>query len=186
MAEVRANKGFGRFDRRQALKGLLGLAIGTATGGAAHGFLYERHDLEVTRSAFPVAGLPEALRGLRIGFLTDIHRSQTVSHEMVTRAVDLLMAERPDLIVLGGDYVTLRRSPLRASGGGGARAAVGAARRLRHSRQSRRRPGHAGGAGVEGLHRAEGRAHAPHGPRRGDGLRAASATGRTGSSISRT
>ena len=106
MAEVRANKGFGRFDRRQALKSLLGLAIGTATGGAAHGFLYERHDLEVTRSVFPIAGLPEALRGLRLGFLTDIHRSQTVSHEMVTRAVDLLMAERPDLIVLGGDYVT--------------------------------------------------------------------------------
>ena len=84
----------------------MGLAVGTATGGAAHGFLYERHHLEVTRSAFPIAGLPEPLRGLRIGFLTDIHRSQTVSHEMVTRAVDLLMAERPDLIVLGGDYVT--------------------------------------------------------------------------------
>jgi predicted MPP superfamily phosphohydrolase len=88
------------------LKGLMGVALGTATGGAAHGFLYERHHLEVTRSPFPVAGLPEALRGLRIGFLTDIHRSQTVSHEMVTRAVDLLMAEQPDLIVLGGDYVT--------------------------------------------------------------------------------
>src|SRR4051794_12616153 len=92
--------------RRNVLKGLMGVALGTATGGAAHGFLYERHNLEVTRSRFPVAGLPEALRGLRIGFLTDIHRSQTVSHEMVSSAVTLLMAEQPDLIVLGGDYVT--------------------------------------------------------------------------------
>jgi len=93
-------------NRRNVLKGLMGVAIGTATGGAAHGFLYERHQLEVTRSSFPIAGLPEALRGVRIGFLTDIHRSQTVSHEMVADAVNLLMAERPDLIVLGGDYVT--------------------------------------------------------------------------------
>src|SRR3954471_24309738 len=93
--------------RRNVLKGLMGVALGTATGGAAHGFLYERHNLEVTRSRFPVAGLPEALRGLRIGFLTDIHRSQTVSHEMVARAVQLVMAEQPDLIVLGGDYITL-------------------------------------------------------------------------------
>jgi hypothetical protein len=71
---VRAGTGFGKLDRRHALKGLMGLAIGTATGGAAHGFLYERHQLEVTRSSFPIAGLPEALRGVRIGFLTDIHR----------------------------------------------------------------------------------------------------------------
>jgi predicted MPP superfamily phosphohydrolase len=95
-----------RLDRRQVLKGLMGVGIGIAAGGAAHGFLYERHHLELTRSTFPVAGLPEALRGLRIGFLTDIHRSQTVPHEMVAAAVSLLMAEQPDLIVLGGDYVT--------------------------------------------------------------------------------
>jgi hypothetical protein len=56
----------------------------------------------------PVSGLPPALRGLRIGVITDVHRSQTVSHEMVASAVATLMAERPDLIVLGGDYVTWR------------------------------------------------------------------------------
>jgi len=97
-----------RFDRRAVLKGLVGVGLGTVTGGAAHGFLYERHHLELTRKAFPVAGLPEALRGLRLGVMTDVHRSQTVSHEIVTAAVDMLMAERPDLIVLGGDYVSWR------------------------------------------------------------------------------
>ena len=97
-----------RFDRRALLKGLVGVGLGTVTGGAAHGFLYERHRIELTRKAFPVAGLPEALRGLRLGVVTDVHRSQTVSHGMVAAAVDLLMAERPDLIVLGGDYVSWR------------------------------------------------------------------------------
>jgi predicted MPP superfamily phosphohydrolase len=95
-------------DRRNLLKGLVGIGLGTATGGVAHGFLYERHNLELTRKTFPIAGLPEALRGLRVGVLTDVHRSQTVSHELVAAAVDMLMAERPDLIVLGGDYVSWR------------------------------------------------------------------------------
>ena len=65
--------------RRLLLKGLVGIGAGTLTGATAHGFLYERHDLEVTRAALPVSGLPEALRGLRVGVLTDVHRSQTVS-----------------------------------------------------------------------------------------------------------
>src|SRR5256885_16744204 len=38
--------------------------------------------------------------------ITDIHRSRWVSHEDVSRAVEMLAAERPNLIVLGGDYVT--------------------------------------------------------------------------------
>ena len=97
-----------RFDRRQLLKALVGVGLGAATGGGAHGFLYERHHLELTRAAFPIAGLPPALRGLRIGVITDTHRSQTVSHETIAAAVSMLMAERPDLILLGGDYVTRR------------------------------------------------------------------------------
>jgi uncharacterized protein len=108
VAKPRAAAPSSLVDRRVLLKGLLGVGLGTAMGGGAHGFLYERHDLEVTRKAFPVSGLPEALRGLRIGVMTDVHRSQTVSHEMVTAAVDLLMAEHPDLILLGGDYVSWR------------------------------------------------------------------------------
>src|SRR5262249_54441273 len=38
--------------------------------------------------------------------LTDVHRSRWVSHEDVAAAVSMLMGERPDLVVLGGDYVT--------------------------------------------------------------------------------
>jgi predicted MPP superfamily phosphohydrolase len=53
-----------------------------------------------------MAGLPASLDGLRIGLITDIHHSRWVSFDDVTEAGRLLMAERPDLIVLGGDYVT--------------------------------------------------------------------------------
>lgn len=93
-------------DRRTLLKGLVGAGLGIVTGGAVHGYLYERHHLELTRASMPVSGLPNALRGLRIGVMTDIHRSQTVPHELVATAVRMLMAEKPDIILLGGDYVS--------------------------------------------------------------------------------
>jgi uncharacterized protein len=92
--------------RRDLLKGLAAAGIGAATGAVAHGYLYERFQVGLTREALDVSGLPEALSGLRIGLVTDLHRSDTVSHEMIDRAVRLLMGEAPDLIILGGDYVT--------------------------------------------------------------------------------
>jgi predicted MPP superfamily phosphohydrolase len=114
--------------RRAAIKGILVTAVGGAAGGVTYGVAYERHHIGVTRATLPVSGLPPALDGLRVGLLTDIHHSGMVPAADVTRAVDLLMAERPDLIVLGGDYVTFGDrayvgpvaellAPLRAPGG---------------------------------------------------------------------
>ena len=91
--------------RRAVLKAFGAAGVGALTGACAYGFLY-RHELEVTRADVPVIGLPASLSGLRLGLLTDVHRSRWVSHDHVVRAVRALMAERPDLIVLGGDYVT--------------------------------------------------------------------------------
>jgi predicted MPP superfamily phosphohydrolase len=96
----------GGLSRRDLLKGVAAAGIGAVTGTIAHGYLYQRHHIELTRATLPVSGLPSDLAGLRIGFLTDLHRSQTVAHELVVRAVEMLMAEHPDLVVLGGDYVT--------------------------------------------------------------------------------
>ena len=92
--------------RRQALKGLVGAAVGAATGAAAFGYAFERHRIGVTRASIDVSGLPGALVGLRIGVVTDTHRSPTVPQDDIDRAVRLVLQERPDLIVLGGDYVT--------------------------------------------------------------------------------
>ncbi len=92
--------------RRAVLKTLIASGIGAATGTAAYGFLYGRHELSVTRATLSARGLPPGLEGLTIGLLTDIHRSSLVPHEDVARAVSLMMAQKPDLIVLGGDYVT--------------------------------------------------------------------------------
>ncbi len=93
-------------SRRTAIKGLLATGVGALTGTATYGAAYERHQIGVTNAVLPVSGLAPGLDGLRIAFLTDIHHSSTVPAEDVTAAVNIALAQRPDLVVLGGDYVT--------------------------------------------------------------------------------
>src|SRR5688572_30003393 len=93
-------------SRRSALKGLLATTVGAVTGTATYGIAYERFHLGLTEATLPVSGLPPSLDGLRIALLTDIHHSQLVSQDDVMRAVQLTLSVHPDLIVLGGDYVT--------------------------------------------------------------------------------
>jgi predicted MPP superfamily phosphohydrolase len=109
----------GGVTRRELLQGLAAGAVGSVVGMADHGYVYQRRDLIVTRETIRVSGLAESLSGLRIGFLSDLHRSEMVSHEMANAAVQLLLSENTDLIILGGDYVTW--------GGGRNRYYVGAA-----------------------------------------------------------
>ena len=97
-----------RFSRRDILRGVGVAGVGVLTGVGAHGFLYERHHIGVTREDLAVAGWPAALSGLKIGFLSDLHRSGTVSHQVIAAAVSAVMAASPDVIILGGDYVTNR------------------------------------------------------------------------------
>jgi len=93
-------------SRRAAIKGVLVTTIGAATGAGSYGYAFERHRIGVTQASLQVSGLPPALDGLRVGLLTDIHHSGMVPAEDVSRAVELALAQKPDLIVLGGDYVT--------------------------------------------------------------------------------
>src|SRR5688572_28891866 len=95
-----------RITRRNALRALAATGVGLVTGPIAYGAAYERHRLVRVQQDVPVSGLPPALDGLRVGLITDIHHSNTVAREDVIRAVELLGAAQPDLIVLGGDYVT--------------------------------------------------------------------------------
>jgi predicted MPP superfamily phosphohydrolase len=96
----------GHLSRRDILKGVAAAAIGASAGAITHGYLYERFHIGLTAETLEVSGLPAALSGLRIGFITDLHRSDTVTHDLIDSAVQLLMAQSPDLIILGGDYVT--------------------------------------------------------------------------------
>src|SRR5580765_1418634 len=95
-------------SRRAALRTLVAGGVGVSAGVTAHGYFFGRHALQVVRTDLPVTGLPAGLEGLRIGFVTDLHLSESVPAEDIERALLLTAAEKPDLLVFGGDYVSYR------------------------------------------------------------------------------
>src|SRR5437899_2941913 len=93
--------------RRLARWGLTAAGLGAAT--LAYASQVEATWLEVTRRELLLRRLPRALDGLRVAHLTDFHSSRLVSREYLDRCVATAMAERPDLILLTGDFVSSRR-----------------------------------------------------------------------------
>ena len=92
--------------RRDFIRSATAISVGAVAGVGAYGAIYERHHIDrITRDVI-VRGLPAALDGLRIGMITDVHHSAVVPAEDVTRAVVLLKEAAPDIVVLGGDYIS--------------------------------------------------------------------------------
>jgi predicted MPP superfamily phosphohydrolase len=50
---------------------------------------------------------------LRIGFASDFHAGPTTHQSLLEQATAALIAERPDIVLLGGDFVTVRASAMR-------------------------------------------------------------------------
>lgn len=95
-----------RLTRRTLIRTAVATGIGAVTGASWYGNSYERHQVIVTRNTLRMRGLAPSFEGLRIALLTDIHLSALVPPEDVIRAVSLANSEKPDLVVLGGDYIT--------------------------------------------------------------------------------
>jgi uncharacterized protein len=92
--------------RRDAIRALVAGSVGAVAGGAAYGYFYERTALAIERAELAISGLPASFDRLRIAFITDLHHSDYLPQEAVARAAAMAMRERPDLIVLGGDYIS--------------------------------------------------------------------------------
>ncbi|HEX8408122.1 MAG TPA: metallophosphoesterase [Thermoanaerobaculia bacterium] len=72
----------------------------------AHNDLY---DLEVTRHEVFVDNLPRSFDGYRIAFLTDTHVASFHRRAFFREAVAQAMKFDPDLVLLGGDFVSFER-----------------------------------------------------------------------------
>ncbi len=97
-------------SRRFFLKAGLGI-LGVAALGVGKGYANTlRSQIRVERVPIRLKRLPEAFRGFKIAQLSDLHSSPLVDKEHLEHAVDLALAEKPDLIVLTGDFIghTLR------------------------------------------------------------------------------
>src|SRR5687768_5425257 len=98
-----------RVSRRQfALGGLLGgVGVLAATGWQG----YEAYAVapfvpRLERVHLPLPPEHAHLAGLTIGFVADTHLGPAMREADVTRALDLVAAEQPDLVLLGGDYIS--------------------------------------------------------------------------------
>jgi uncharacterized protein len=111
LASTRGNV---RFDRRRFIQAATALAGAAPFGAGAYGFLIGRRDYRVCQVDLPVSGLPQALDGLRIAQLSDIHIGSYISAPDVRRAVGMANELQPDLSVVTGDFITGPNDPLEA------------------------------------------------------------------------
>ncbi len=92
-------------SRRRFLK--LGAAA-AVTGLGASGYAYEIEPahLKVARHDIKIDGWPKPAAGLKIGQLSDLHCQDDRSVARTAHAARMLLALRPDIVFLTGDYIS--------------------------------------------------------------------------------
>ncbi len=93
-------------ERRRAITNISSVGILGLTGGlSVYGLYKARREPDIVRIDVPIANLPEALAGLTIAQLTDIHVSSTIKRGFVERIVRLTNDLKPDIVAVTGDLV---------------------------------------------------------------------------------
>ena len=64
---------------------------------------YDTNTIEVKHYQIKESSLGEALAGLKVAFLTDLHIRKIDVRE--NKVLEILHEEKPDLILLSGDYI---------------------------------------------------------------------------------
>lgn len=70
-------------------------------------------DVQTVEHVLPV--LDEGVPSLRLAFISDLHVGPTTPSEVLDRAFELVQRARPDVLLLGGDFVFLGATPDRVS-----------------------------------------------------------------------
>lgn len=73
---------------------------------------WEHEQLRTPEVAVPITGLPPEFTGYRIALVSDLHHGPAVPRWWLERSADRVAALAPDLIALGGDFVSHARSDL--------------------------------------------------------------------------
>lgn len=87
----------------------LGLGIGAAfVGTAIWGVVKGAHNYQIKRRTLSIKGLPKAFEGLRIVQISDVHSGSFWSRGAVARGIDMIKAEKADMVFFTGDLVNDR------------------------------------------------------------------------------
>jgi predicted MPP superfamily phosphohydrolase len=83
----------------------LGIGLGTAGYGALLSGFANKYNYRLHRVRLSFPNLPAGFKGLKIIQISDIHAGSFGNPGAVSRGVDLVLAEKPDLILFTGDLV---------------------------------------------------------------------------------
>ncbi len=84
----------------------LGFSAVVLAGGALEISVHEPHETVVTNVGIKLKRLPSGFDGIRIAQLSDIHFNSFMTAKHLARVVELTNAQKPDLVILTGDFVT--------------------------------------------------------------------------------
>jgi uncharacterized protein len=73
----------------------------------SYGIVSGAHDYRIRRQRLALPNLPKAFDGLRLVQLSDIHTGSFFNKTAVKGGIEMVMAEKPDLIVFTGDLVNV-------------------------------------------------------------------------------
>lgn len=91
-------------SRRTVLRGATAAVVVAAVGATGYGVV-EAHTPRIRRVRVPLDRLPSAFAGTRIALVTDLHVGPARGVGFTRTVVDLVNAQQPELILLGGDLV---------------------------------------------------------------------------------
>jgi len=70
-----------------------------------YGMVKGAYRYRVHRHVLSIRGLPSAFDGIRLVQISDVHAGSFYNQEAVSRGVDMLMTEKPDMVFFTGDLV---------------------------------------------------------------------------------
>src|SRR5690349_7347835 len=92
-------------SRRRFLFRSAGFGLAAALP-AGYGYWVEPEQIRVAEIEIPLTDWPKSATGLRIGHLSDPHCDSEHEVSRAERAARLLLAQKPDIVFLTGDYTT--------------------------------------------------------------------------------
>ena len=95
-------------SRRKFLRGLTFGGLFSITPASLYAFAFEPEHIRLAEVTISIQGLPANSDGIRIGHISDTHCDTDRALRRTSRAVDLLLSQKPDAIFLTGDYITAK------------------------------------------------------------------------------
>lgn len=98
---------------RSAFLSWAGIAVG---GGLFASLLYgfsNKYNYQVKRIKLSFSNLPPSFKNLKILHISDIHSGSFTDKKAVSRGVDMMLNEKPDLVLFTGDLVNDRSSEMK-------------------------------------------------------------------------